>query len=115
MNVVWLSDDREMQKLQNEKLPPKINQFLSAEGLRDGFELVPGSQTSLCSRAEPLWPRSIFRGVCSCLGGSTGSYLAQIGVVVAGKSSVGERDGLTACLSSNRTGRDDSIIISRMK
>lgn len=40
---------------------------------------------------------------------------AQIEVVVAGRSTVRERDGLTACLSSNRPGRDDSVIISGMK
>lgn len=86
---------------------------MSAEGLRDGVELVPALQTSLCNRAEPLWPYSIFKGGSVAAGGAAlPAASAQTGVVV---SSGGGRDGLTACLSSNRPGRDDSIIISGMK
>lgn len=70
---------------------------------------------AFATEQNPCGPTASLRGggmSVAAGGAALPAASAQTGVVV---SSGGGRDGLTACLSSNRPGRDDSIIISGMK
>lgn len=121
LQSVWMSAShfvvrwqREMRKLQNEQLLPKINQslcLLRVSGM--GLSWCLHYKWAFATEQSPCGPTASLRGGSVAAGGAAlPAASAQTGVVV---SSGGGRDGLTACLSSNRPGRDDSIIISGMK